>query len=216
MNVEDQYNEEFNNEEFINYIGEMKQLNTILFNLKDLADYFNHKQDIFRYRFVYGYKSENRKHAKYFRKQNIENDKRNYEYIRSMFQYVIQEQKVLIDNILSKFKIEQIDINNEDKKEKIIIFDKYNRFNSEEFNNYVNEMDKLQEILIKLNNLLYSASGEITILEGYEDVKSIVNWYNDLENVNKENVIKHVDKVFKKIVLEQKYRVDRVKIENRV
>ena len=230
MNIEDQYNEQFNIEECRNYINEMKQLNNMLFNLKDLADYFDHKKRIYRYKFVYGRQSQlknkkyneyfidlvkNNKHNKYFINQTIENDARNYEYIRSMFQYIIKEQKDLIDKMLHKFNIEQVDINDEDKKEKVIIFDKYNRFNSEGFNNYVNEMDKLQKISIDLNNFLYFANKEVTTLEKQEGVQHIVDWYNDLKNNKKDDDKIYINKIFKEIVLEQKYTVDRVEIEDR-
>lgn len=94
---------QFNIDEFKSYTRKMNKLNDIMVELRTLSSHLDGRVS------TYTVNGEGKEYAEYYNDQNEINYKRNEEYIESMFNYIVKEQKELVDEMYSKLKINQKD-----------------------------------------------------------------------------------------------------------
>lgn len=93
--------DQFNIDEFKSYSRKMDKLNEIMTELRTLSNHVGKSISTFT---VNG---EGKEYAEYYNAENAINSAENKEYIAFMFNYVIQHQKELVDEMYSKLKLDQ-------------------------------------------------------------------------------------------------------------
>ena len=93
---------QFNIDEFKSYSRKMDKLNDIMSELKILSS------DLDRSISTFTINGDGKEFVEYFNKQNKINSAENKEYIAFMFNYIVKEQKELVDEMYSKLKLDQI------------------------------------------------------------------------------------------------------------
>lgn len=94
---------QFNIDEFKSYSRKMDKLNEIMVELRTLSNHLDGRVS------TYTVNGEGKEYAEYYNNKNEINYKRNEEYIESMFNYIVKEQKKLVDEMYSKLKLDQKD-----------------------------------------------------------------------------------------------------------
>ena len=94
---------QFNIDEFKSYTRKMQKLNDIMVELRTLSSHLDGRVS------TYTVNGEGKEYAEYYNDKNEINYKRNEEYIESMFNYIVKEQKELVDTMYSKLKSNQKD-----------------------------------------------------------------------------------------------------------
>lgn len=92
---------QFNIDEFKSYSRKMDKLNDIMSELKRLSS------DLDRSISTFTINGDGKEFVEYFNKQNKINSAENKEYIAFMFNYVIQHQKELVDEMYEKLELDQ-------------------------------------------------------------------------------------------------------------
>lgn len=101
--ISNEANNQFNIDEFKSYTRKMDKLNDIMVELRNLSNTLDGRVSTF------AVNGDGKEYAEYFNKQNKINSTENKEYIVFMFNYVIQHQKELVDEMYSKLKLDQKD-----------------------------------------------------------------------------------------------------------
>ena len=98
---------QFDVEEFKSYTRKMDKLNEIMVELKKLS------ADLDRNISTFTINGDGKEFVEYFNEQNKINSAENKEYIAFMFNYVIQHQKELVDDMYEKLELDLIDESDE-------------------------------------------------------------------------------------------------------